>query len=155
MISGKANAMKSFGIFVAWAVGYWLVCGDHVVWGQNSCCDECGRQGNCQRVCCLKFEEKKVTETLWAGKCEEICLPGKSQCIESRCEMIGDQEPTDELPCAKPKKFVWNVWQPSLCSTPAMKSKLMKRTIVKSVPTHKWVFENLCPECEATKNNGK
>lgn len=131
-----------------------FVCGE-IAWGQTSCCAQCGCVAGCQRVCRLKCEEKRVTETLWAGKSEEICLPGKSRCVDQQCEMIGDQVPDAEVPCAQPKKFVWNLWQPITAPTSATKSKLMKRTIVKTIPSYRWVVEDLCPDCEATAKTNK
>jgi hypothetical protein len=43
---------------------------------------------------------------------------------------------------------VWYDWIPGCAGGITTKNKLMKRTVVKRVPTYKWVVEDLCDGCE-------
>jgi hypothetical protein len=49
--------------------------------------------------------------------------------------------------CSKPKAFVWYDWIPGCSKHIYTKKKLMKKTVVKTVPSFKWVVEDLCPRC--------
>jgi hypothetical protein len=98
----------------------------------------------CRRVC----EEKKVTVTLWGVAEEDFCVPGPSKPGCEYCEMVGDPKENDKTPCYSPKKLAWTEWLPSGCPTLFTKKKLMKKTVTKTVPTYKWVVEDLCAECE-------
>jgi hypothetical protein len=51
-------------------------------------------------------------------------------------------------PHAKPKKFVWTDWTPG-CAKIFSKKVLLQKKITKTVPSYKWVVEELCPTCEA------
>jgi hypothetical protein len=51
--------------------------------------------------------------------------------------------------CVQPKKLVWTTWLPGCGRDIVTKRKLMKKTVTKSVPSFKWVVEDLCTECMA------
>src|SRR5690349_14158950 len=105
-------------------------------------CAHCGCQG-CEQVCRLVREEKKVNITCWGCKCEDFCVPGKS-CRDGRnCDEVCDE--CDGEVCSAPKKFVWYNWIPGCAENIYTKKKLMKKTITKTVPSYKWVVEDLCP----------
>ena len=77
-------------------------------------CADCGCCGSCQKVCRLVEEEKKVEIICWGKKCEDFCVPCKSDRGCKNCEMVcetcGDN--SSEGICAEPKKFVWYDWIP-------------------------------------------
>jgi hypothetical protein len=108
-------------------------------------CAHCGCQ-DCERVCRLVREDKKVNITCWGCKCEDFCAPGKS-CRDGRnCEEVCDD--CDGEVCTAPKKFVWYNWVPGCAEHIYTKKKLMKKTVVKTIPSYKWVVEDLCPNCQ-------
>jgi hypothetical protein len=113
------------------------------------CCAHCGQSDGCQKVCRLVFEEKKITTTCWGCKCEDFCAPGPSKPGCQHCEMVCDEGSDPKAPCVQPKRLVWTEWIPGCGAKIYTKKKLMKRTITRSVPSYKWVVEDLCPECEA------
>lgn len=115
----------------------------------DNCCAHCGGMGGCRKVCRLVCEDKKITTTCWGIKREDFCVPGPSIFGGKNCEMVCDDETDPKSPCVQPKKFVWNSWIPGSCGTVYTKNKLMKRTITKTVPSFKWVVEELCSQCEA------
>jgi hypothetical protein len=120
-----------------------------LVYAHEHCCAHCGRGGSCQKVCRLVCEDKKVEIICWGCLCEDFCIPchGKPGC--EHCEMVcGECDCDPETPHAKPKKFVWTEWMPTR-ATMFTRTKLMKKTITKTVPSYKWVVEDLCPHCEA------
>src|SRR6185295_1583682 len=51
-------------------------------------------------------------------------------------------------PCVAPKDFVWYDWIPGCSKGILTKKKLMKKTVTKTVPSFKWVVEDLCSQCE-------
>jgi len=116
------------------------------------CCDHCGCDHACQKVCRLVCEEKKVEIICWGCKCEDFCLPthGKRGC--KHCTTVCAD--CDE--CAKPdgvhsepKRFVWWDWAPN-CAKMFTKKKLMQKKETKTLPSYKWVVEDLCSGCEAS-----
>ena len=62
--------------------------------------------------------------------------------------MVGDPKEHEKTPCYEPKKFSWTQWTPGGCPTLFTKQKLMKKVVTKTVPSYKWVVEDLCAECE-------
>jgi hypothetical protein len=97
----------------------------------------------------LVCEDKKVDVICWGALCEEFCIPchGRKGC--EHCEMVcGECDCDPETPTSKPKRFIWSDWMPTR-ATMFTRTKLMKKTITKEVPTYKWVVEDLCPHCEA------
>lgn len=113
-------------------------------------CDDCGCQACCQKVCRLVVEAKKVEIVCWGCKCEDFCLPGPSCRGCKNCEGVCNfcDEKDAKAPYAEPKKFVWYDWVPNPCADVFTKKKLMKKTITKTVPSYKWVVEEVCPDCE-------
>lgn len=114
----------------------------------DGCCDRCGCTDDCQKICRLVCEEKKITATCWGCKREDFCVNGRSIYAGQQCEYICD-ETDPKAPCTQPKKMVWGEWIPGGCAKVYTRSKLMKRTITKTVPSFKYVVEELCPQCEA------
>lgn len=111
-------------------------------------CRICSCSNNCEKVCRLICEEKKVQVVVWGAKCEEFCAPDPSCPDHDHCEEIhASTKPTD--PCSVPKVFRWTHWTPAPCGTVYTKKKLMKKTVTKIVPGFKWVVEDLCPACQA------
>jgi hypothetical protein len=112
-------------------------------------CAHCGGSGPCQKVCRLVMEEKSVTITCWGCKCDEFCLPGPSKPGCQHCELACGTDSTcrecDALQ-AQPKRLVWTNWIPGSAKL-HVKTKLMKKTVTKKVPTHRWVVEDLCSQC--------
>lgn len=115
------------------------------------CCDHCGCQQPCQKVCRLVCEEKKVEVVCWGGKCEEFCLPcpGKPGCdfCEQVCDPCDEAAQKDDI-LVKPHKFVWTEWF-ARGAKMHTRVKLMKKVEVKKVPTYKYVVEDLCAQCQA------
>ena len=111
-------------------------------------CRSCACSNNCETVCRLVCEEKKVQVVVWGIKHEEFCAPDPSCPDHDHCEEIrASTKPTD--PCSVPKVFRWTHWTPAPCGTVYTKKKLMKKTVTKTVPSYKWVVEDLCPSCQA------
>lgn len=115
------------------------------------CCAHCGGSDGCQKVCRLVCEDKKITVTQWGCKAEEFCVPGPSQPNCQHEDFVSVQSLDPKAPCSEPKRFVWTEWIPSGHAKIYTKKTLMKRTVTKTVPSFKWVVEDLCPQCQ---NNG-
>jgi hypothetical protein len=112
-------------------------------------CVRCKKQVACTRVCHLASEDKKIEVTCWGCECEEFCIPGPStpkceHCNDVKCSCV---EGVNPKVASKPKAFSWTGWLPGGASVQTRK-KLMKRTITETVPSHKWVIEDLCEECK-------
>ncbi len=116
------------------------VCGGH--------CGHCGLADGCQKVCRLVREDKKVQVTCWGCQSEDFCIPGPSQPGCKHCELVCDDSDA-KAPCVQPKKFVWTEWIPGCGARLHTKQKLMKCTLTKTVPSYKWVVENLCDKCQS------
>jgi hypothetical protein len=133
--------MKSFPILVLMAMpllfAHGALAGDH--------CAHCGCSG-CEQVCRLVREDKKVNITCWGCKCEDFCAPGKSCRNGRNGEEVCDD--CDAEVCAAPKTFVWYNWTPGCAEHIYTKKKLMRKTIVKTIPSYKWVVEDLCGNCQ-------
>jgi len=114
----------------------------------EGCCAHCGCDHACQKVCRLVCEEKKITTTCWGCKEEDFCIPGPSKPGCKHCDMVCE-ECDPKGPCVEPKKLVWREWIPGSCAKVYTKKKLMKRTVTTTVPSYKWVVEDLCPQCES------
>ncbi|MDX1962557.1 MAG: hypothetical protein SFX18_05345 [Pirellulales bacterium] len=114
-------------------------------------CPHCGGNVPCHSVCRLVCEEKKVEVVCWGCQVEEFCLPGPShpgcqhaETVCDFCDEAAEKNPTH----SKPKLFVWTDWIPG-CATVHTRKKLMKRTITRTVPSYKWVLEDICDQCES------
>jgi len=118
----------------------------------NGPCTHCGHRASCNKVCRLKYEEKKVEVVCWGLKCEDVCVNGCSKRCTKHCEILCEEcDDVDPYEAAStgPKKFVWSEWIPKGSPKLYTKSKLMKRTVIKKIPAYKWVVEDLCAQCEA------
>ena len=111
-------------------------------------CRLCSSCDGCQKVCRLVCEDKKITTTCWGTKCEDFCAPGPSCPDHEHCEMVCGNSGDPKAPCSQPKPFRWIHWTPGDCGTVYTKKKLMKKTVTKTVPSFKWVVEDLCPACQ-------
>ena len=124
----------------------------------NGPCTHCGQRASCNKVCRLKHEEKKVEVVCWGLKCEDVCVNGCSTRCAKHCEILcedcDDVDPYKESSTGR-KKFVWSEWIPKGCPKLYTKNKLMKRTIIKKIPSYKWVVEDLCAQCEAETKNAE
>ena len=85
----------------------------------------------------------------WGGVCEDMCYPPPSKRgCKHREEVCAECDCDPKTPNVKPKGFVWFNWCPGGCSDQIYpKHKLMKKTIVKTIPSYKWVVEEVCPSC--------
>lgn len=111
-------------------------------------CGHCGCDCECQKVCRLVCEEKKVPVVCWGCKCEDFCLPGPSQpCCKNCDEVCASCADEKAGVCVEPKKFVWYNWCPSECGSVHTKTKLMKKVVIKTIPSYKWVVEDVCASC--------
>jgi len=117
------------------------------------CCARCGCQ-DCCKVCRLVREDKKVTITCWGMKCEDFCDQGPSCRDCKNCEEVC-QDDDPKSPCASPQNFVWYDWIPGCSKGILTKKKLMKKTVTKTVPSFKWVVEDLCAECQEKTQNAE
>ncbi|MBC7818932.1 MAG: hypothetical protein IAG10_18750 [Planctomycetaceae bacterium] len=113
------------------------------------CCAHCGGLEGCQKVCRLVCEDKKITVIQWGCKAEEFCDPGPNKLGCQHEDFVEDQSQDPKAPCSEPKRFVWTEWIPGGHTKLYAKKKLMKRTVTKTVPSFKWVIEDLCPQCQA------
>jgi hypothetical protein len=121
-----------------------------VVMAGAGCCAHCGRSPiQCQKICRLKKEDRKITTTCWGMECEDFCVPGPSTPDCQQYEMVCAKGPEDKKICAQPKRLVWTSWIPGCDAEIFTKRKLMKKTVTKTVPSFKWVVEDACPQCIA------
>jgi len=111
--------------------------------GGHDCCEKCGHECKPKRVCHVIVEMKKVPKVCYTCECEDFCVPGPSK----RC---GRAPKPEETPCGElcvQDRWHWN-WLPG-CASIHTKSKIVKKTTQVEVPTHKWVVEYLCPDCQS------
>lgn len=134
---GAASSVGVVGMTAARAVG------------KHCACAHCGC-AQCCKTCRVVCEEKQVEVVCWGAKCEDFCVPGKSceKCKHCKCVCGDCGNPCDcTVPTGAPKPFVWRDWVPAHCATIFTRTKLMKKTITVTVPSYKWVVEDLCPGC--------
>lgn len=112
-------------------------------------CLRCGcRDQKCGKVCRLVKEDRKITTTCWGMKDEDFVVPAPSTPDCKYCETVCQPDPKTGI-CSSPKKLVWTSWIPGCGGDVMTRHKLMKKTVTKSVPSFKWVVEDLCPKCVA------
>lgn len=115
------------------------------------CCEHCGCQSSCRKVCRLVREEKQVEVDCWGCKCEPFCVPGPSQQGCKHCQSVcAECERDRRLPHAEPKRFVWFDWLPGGASI-YTRTKLMRKTVRVTVPSYKWVIEDMCVDCTSKR----
>lgn len=102
---------------------------------EGSCCQGCGCQSCCKKVCRLVCETKKIKEPYYCCECEDFCLPGPSKCCGYRevCE-----------PCGK--THLEKIWQPS-CGHVKTRYHLVKKEVEKEVCVYKCEVVYLCNRC--------
>jgi hypothetical protein len=111
------------------------------------CCNHCGCQCQCCKVCRLVPDVKKVPKVRYECECEDFCVPGPS-CI------VGYQCPSDDdCDCGR-RKHPEPIWKPS-CGCVRTRHKLVKIETMKEVKTYKCVVVNLCPHCCALNAKGQ
>jgi hypothetical protein len=131
----------------------------------GECCDRCGCKSNCRWVCKLVREEKKITYTCWGIAEDKFCVgsPSKVHCRErelvcEECSTTSEKEhdckkkAPEKIDSSKsvstgPSIWAWKTWCPGDSAQVFTKRKLMKKTETKTVPSFKWVVEDLCAEC--------
>jgi hypothetical protein len=118
--------------------------------GHLADCAHCGcRTQRCRRICRLVCETRKITTTCWGMACEDVALPGPSEPACRHCEMVNPRTSEDRNLIAQAKRRVWISWRPSEGPDVATKRKLMKKTVSKTVPSYRWVVEEICGNCLA------
>jgi hypothetical protein len=115
--------------------------------GEN--CEHCQSKPGCKKVCRLVREEKKVAITCWGCLHEDFCVPGPSKPGCKHREQVCADCPADSTAVKTgPKHFVWFDWIPGRAKV-YTRHKLMKKTETRTVPSYRWVIENVCDECES------
>jgi hypothetical protein len=112
------------------------------------CCD-CGCGDGVRMVCRLKEDKRKIEKIVYACKCEDICIPGKSCRGCKNCEEVGGDCGCDcECSCDhKPfARLKWFDWSPGCAHVKNVK-KLEKFIVTKEVCGWKWVVEEACGNC--------
>jgi len=104
-----------------------LSAGDH-------CCDHCGCNACVRRVCVPTIVEKEITKVCWDVKCEDICVPGPSKKICTKCQ-------SDECGCYK-----FDIWQPT-CAKVKTRHVPVKTEVKRKVPRIEWKIEYRCEGC--------
>lgn len=127
-----------------------LLCTTCAAHSAESRCCSCGCAAPCQKVCRLECGEKKVEIICWGCKKEDFCIPCKSEQGFEHCQAVCENcgEDADPKVCSKPKNFVWFDWMPGTAKIHT-KTKLMKKIETVTVPSYKWVAEDMCPQCAA------
>ncbi len=123
-----------------------LLCGAFVSNGlaDGGCCDQCGCEAQCGKVCRLVCEEKTIEVKCFKCECKDFCVPGRSCRDCKQCKEVCNEE----CCCDPAKKVAWYKWLPN-CATLRTKKVLMVKTVKVKVPSFKWVVEDLCGGCEA------
>jgi hypothetical protein len=140
----------SWRLIIPAFAGLLIVAGLAVAGDGDCCCQHCGRTAECRQVCRLVCEEKKVETICWSCKAVDYCLPGPSEPGCKHCEDVCDSAscPCHKGGCCRAPRFVWREWTPG-CAKVYTKKKLLKKVVVRKIPSHKWVTEILCDECAA------
>jgi len=115
--------------------------------GGGLCCHHCGCECPVQKVCRVVCEMKEVTKTCYDCKCEDFCVPGKSQ----RCPKCNQCECDCDCGGCKFGTKTWD-WIPG-CANVKTKKVLIKYEKKVKVPTYKYVVEYLCPTCHSQCEN--
>jgi hypothetical protein len=100
---------------------------------------ECPECGCCDRrvTCRLLCESQVVKETRWKCECEDFCIPGPSRPCGEDCEC--DSSKKSGLWCIR-------LWQPG-CAKVRTRQILGKEETKRTVPSHRWVVEEVCDCC--------
>ncbi|HZZ27994.1 MAG TPA: hypothetical protein VFE46_08315 [Pirellulales bacterium] len=106
-------------------------------------CAHCGCEAHCQKTCHVVCEWKDVKEYVYACRCTDVCIPGRS---EKGCTQIDECNPCN-CPCLHDYKPLYTLWNPSPCAGIRSVNKLVKIEVTHKVPTYKWVVEYCCDKC--------
>jgi hypothetical protein len=140
--------MRSTATFALVCLALFFVAAQTAIAGD--CCGHCGGCCACQKVCRLVCEDKKVEVICWACLCEDFCLPGPGEPGCKHCKTVcADCDAcVPGAPHVEPKRFVWREWIPG-CARMFTRKKLYKKIETVTVPSYRWVVEDLCPHCES------
>lgn len=103
-------------------------------WNGSQCCDHCGCESTCKKVCRWVCEMKETSKVTYGCKCEDFCVPGPSHRHKSACS------------CGHCDSCLAPVWQP-VCAEVKTRKVLEKKVEKIMKPSYKWVVEYLCPNC--------
>ncbi len=135
--------MKSIMVCVAMLTLGWIAPRMAVA----ECCNHCGCQCQCCKVCKLVPEVKKVPKVTYCCECEDFCVPGPSCIVGYQCQA------DDDCDCGR-HKHPEPIWKPS-CGCVRTRKKLVKIETMKEVKGYKCVVVNLCPHCQALNSKGQ
>ncbi len=113
--------------------------------GDDCCqchCEHCGCQANCQKCCHVVCEWKEIKEYVYTCRCQDICIPGRS---EKGCTQYDECAPY--CPILEGPKPLYTEWCPGDCARIRDVSKLIKIQVTRKVPTYKWAVEYCCDKC--------
>ncbi len=143
------NTMRSIQTVLGISMFYHLMFVSHTL-AHDRCCADCGCHDRVTKVCRLVREEKKITATCWGVEEEAFCVNGPSCEGCKHCETICRKDHSDKADakvCSETKALTWTNWLPQSNASILTKKKLMKKTVTKSVPSFRWVVEDLCDQC--------
>ncbi len=123
-------------------------------------CNRCGGEAKCRKVCRAVPDVKEVEVVCYGRMCEDICVPGpcekgclhkEAACPECNIGKGGCAGPAHNCPeHHHPQGNVFAYRDSKVCcGDVVMGKKLMKKVIIKKVPTYKLVVEDLCGACDA------
>jgi len=113
----------------------------------DRCCRQCGA-APVSRTCRLECKDKTVTITRWGCQRDEFCIPGPSRPGCQHEEFVGTQSSASDPVCSAPKRFCWTEWIPGHARIHT-RSRLMRQTVTRKIPSYQWVVEDLCAACAA------
>jgi len=113
----------------------------------GTCCAQCGCEGPVTKICHRVEDKRKITVTCWGMETEPVCVPGPSTPDCKHCEDVCESDGCCLHGC--PRSLVWTDWIPGHRAKMYTHTRLMKKTVTKTVPAYKWVVEDLCPDCRA------
>ena len=97
-------------------------------------CDACGSCDCVRKVCVPKPKEKEIVKICWSYKCEDFCVPGRS-------EYCGKKYAKDQCGC-----WSYDVWKPT-CAQVRTKKVPVKTEVKRKVPGVEWKLEERCSAC--------
>jgi hypothetical protein len=101
----------------------------------DGCCDLCGCNCCVQKFCVCKKIEKEITKTCWDVKCEDVCIPGCSECCGEVCKQ-------DECGC-----WSFKLWKPACATCIKTRHIPVKTEVKRKVPSYEWKVEYRCVNC--------
>lgn len=143
------NTMRSIHTVLCVSMFYHLMFASHTL-ANDRCCEHCGCHDRVIKVGRLVREEKKITATCWGVEKEAFCVNGPSCEGCKHCETICRKDRSDKADAkvsSVTKALTWTNWIPQSNASILTKKKLMKKTVTKSVPSFRWVVEDLCDQC--------